>query len=355
VADNTTNNVADNVADNTTNNVANNTTNNVADNTDKNILYKSKDMKKQEIQSLDSSLGKVLKGSHADEFSDVLENFKFSKDTTKPSTQMPVINVSPVQIVQMGNKSGMNNIKSQMSALKNEINALKKDKNKKKPAAAATEKKKPAAAVATTTEKKKPAAAAVATTTEKKKPAATAVATEKKKPAATAVATEKKKPAATTTEKKKPKEAAKAPKRSFTVVEISKHGGCPTKFNEGRFMSRTPAGAAKKAFNEHCRLKNIRGICALHVTLKETTQGTPDNLFTYKLQRHKLKEPLIRFKGSNKQFLIEYKTKIKSVTIPTTCKNPGKTAGPMKTKTARKTKPSVNNILLTKKNKYKII
>jgi len=139
-------------------------------------------------------------------------------------------------------------------------------------------------------------------------------------------------------------EPASVAERSFTVVNISKHGGCKTKFNEGRFINRHPAGAAKKAFNEHCRVKNIRGVCVFHITLKETTRGSEGELFSYKLRRNKLKKPIIRFEGTPKQFLIEYKTKIESVDTPTTCTRPGQTSGPMKTETARKTKPVIKII-----------
>ena len=148
--------------------------------------------------------------------------------------------------------------------------------------------------------------------------------------------------------KKKPQsrkmEPASVAERSFTVVNISKHGGCKTKFNEGRFINRHPTGAAKKAFNEHCRVKNIRGVCVFHITLKETTRGSEGELFSYKLRRNKLKKPIIRFEGTPKQFLIEYKTKIESVDTPTTCTRPGQTSGPMKTETARKTKPVIKII-----------
>jgi hypothetical protein len=274
--------------------------------------------KDNSLQSLNSGLGDVLKGTHATEFSDVLENFKFSKNTAPqvipPAAPAPIINVSPVQVVQMGNKSDMNNMKSQMNELKKEINSLKK------PSAVKT--KKPSAV-----KTKKPSAVKT------KKPSVV----KNEKPSVV----KNKKPSVVKN---------KEPKRSFTTVSISKHGNCPTKFNEGRFLSRNPAGAAKKAFNEHCRVKNIRGICALHVTLKETTQGSQNKLFTYKLQRRKLEKPIVRLEGTDKQFLIEYTIKVKSVPTPTICTKPGKSSGRMRTKTARKTKPSVNKII-SKRNK----
>ena len=51
----------------------------------------------------------------------------------------------------------------------------------------------------------------------------------------------------------------KAGYRSFTVVEVGKHGGCKTKFR-GRYVGRNAVGAARKAFNDFCRVKRIKGI-----------------------------------------------------------------------------------------------
>ena len=71
--------------------------------------------------------------------------------------------------------------------------------------------------------------------------------------------------------------------RSFSVTSVRKHGDCKTKFHAGRFISRTPVSAAKKAFNQFCRQKKIRGVCTLNVSVQETTQGSKGKQFTYKL------------------------------------------------------------------------
>ena len=76
--------------------------------------------------------------------------------------------------------------------------------------------------------------------------------------------------------------------RSFTVIDVGKHGGCKTKFRAGRYINKTPVGAAKKAFTEHCRTKKIRGVCTLIITVRETTSGSKKNVFSYKLSRKKL-------------------------------------------------------------------
>ena len=79
--------------------------------------------------------------------------------------------------------------------------------------------------------------------------------------------------------------------RSFTVVNMTKSDGCPTKFTGGRYVARTPAAAARKALSYHCAVKRIRGRCALYVKLRETTQGSKHKEYRYKLVRSKKKTP----------------------------------------------------------------
>lgn len=135
--------------------------------------------------------------------------------------------------------------------------------------------------------------------------------------------------------------------RSFTVVDASKHGGCSTKFMGGRYVSRNPFGAAKKAFSELCRVKNIRGVCSLVITLKETTEESNKKVFTYKLNRKKLKNPIIRLEGTKNEFLIQYVVTGKSVDSKGTCKKKGKSKGIISRATKGKRK-SVNNLKKSK-------
>ena len=133
--------------------------------------------------------------------------------------------------------------------------------------------------------------------------------------------------------------SGKAGYRSFTVINVGKHGGCRTKFRPGRYVNKTPNGAARKAFSEFCRLKRIRGVCTLFITIQETTQGSNHKMFTYKLNRHKLKDPIIRLEGTNSEYVIEYTVKAKSVESPEACKKKGQTRGVMKRVTSgRKTR-----------------
>ena len=127
--------------------------------------------------------------------------------------------------------------------------------------------------------------------------------------------------------------SGKAGYRSFTIVQVGKHGGCKTKFRGGKYVSKAPVASAMKAFSSFCRAKRIRGVCTLFVTLKETTRGSSGKLYTYKLNRLRLKKPIIRFEGTNKEFVVEYTRKAKSVKVPESCKKPGQTRGRMKTKT----------------------
>ena len=145
----------------------------------------------------------------------------------------------------------------------------------------------------------------------------------------------------------------KAGYRSFTVIEVGKHGGCRTKFHGGRYVGRNAVGAARKAFNDFCRVKRIRGVCALVVTVKETTSGSKGKVFSYKLNRRKLAEPIIRLEGTNNEFVIEYGVTAKATSVPQACKNPGQTRGRMKKRTAKQSKRSANNVRRMRKRSAK--
>ena len=147
--------------------------------------------------------------------------------------------------------------------------------------------------------------------------------------------------------------------RSFTVIDARHVDSCKTKFlvkgEAGRYISRNPASAAKKAFSQLCRVKRIKGQCALYICLRETTQNSSDRVFTYKLNRRKLPEPVIV--GGIKR---EYETRIKSIKkMPDNCKKSRKTSGPMKAKKKKsktlmkfKINNNKNNSKKTKKRKH---
>ncbi len=136
--------------------------------------------------------------------------------------------------------------------------------------------------------------------------------------------------------------------RSFTIVSANKHGGCKTKFGSGGlYRSRTPVAAAKKAFNELCRTKRIKGVCTLIITIKETTRNSTNKYYSYKLNRHKLKTPII-LQGSAGEYVIEYKSTAKSHKSHTKSKHPchsakGQTRGRRLKRTSRKSRKRPNN------------
>jgi len=145
------------------------------------------------------------------------------------------------------------------------------------------------------------------------------------------------------------KSASGKEKRSFTVVEVRRVDGCATKFkvkgDTGRYLSNDARGASKKAFTTLCRIKRIRGQCALVITMKETTQGSAGKEFTYKLNRKKLETPIVLGDRT-----YEYETVVKSVKDKSslTCKSDkGKSSGPMKSKKSKK----VSNVSKVKKTK----
>ena len=122
--------------------------------------------------------------------------------------------------------------------------------------------------------------------------------------------------------------------RFFTVVQAKKSNGCLTKHKEGRYKGRAPVDAAKKAFNELCRVKKIRGVCTMVITVRETTQGSDKKLFTYKLMRHKLKEPIV-LQGASGEYKIEYKISAKSQKTMKKGRECGKSRGRLARKTSK--------------------
>ena len=110
--------------------------------------------------------------------------------------------------------------------------------------------------------------------------------------------------------------------RSFTVVELLKPAQKTKKGSMkktsltagvgGRFISKDPAGAARKAFSQACREKKIRGQCTLVVHIKETTAGSSKKDYMYKAKRIKRKEPLVLTRGGV-EIPINYDVEIKSM------------------------------------------
>jgi hypothetical protein len=102
-------------------------------------------------------------------------------------------------------------------------------------------------------------------------------------------------------------------KRTFQVMKVrgkdTKVDDKLTKMAMDFDLTGTPASAARKAGNKLCRYKKIKGVCVWFITVRERTQGSNDTERTYKVIRHKLKEPLVIGEGDDAR-TIEYETKV---------------------------------------------
>jgi hypothetical protein len=102
-------------------------------------------------------------------------------------------------------------------------------------------------------------------------------------------------------------------KRTFQVTKVcdknTKVDNKLTKMAMEFDLTGTPASAARKAGNKLCRYKKITGACVWFVTVRERSQGSNDTERTYKVIRHKLKEPLVIGEGDAAR-TIEYTTKV---------------------------------------------
>ena len=112
-------------------------------------------------------------------------------------------------------------------------------------------------------------------------------------------------------------------KRSFAVIDARKSAaGKKVKFSEeGRYVSRTPVSAAKKAFGRICKDRKMKGKCSMIVTVQETTRGENGNVFSYKVERSKLKEPIEITRGGGllgggQTIVIKYGVGAKAVSTP---------------------------------------
>jgi hypothetical protein len=78
-------------------------------------------------------------------------------------------------------------------------------------------------------------------------------------------------------------------KRSFTITNVSGRVKSGNNLG-GRYLSSTPASAARKAGTQICRSNKIKGQCKLVITIRETTSGSSKKEFKYKFSR--VKDPV---------------------------------------------------------------
>ena len=97
--------------------------------------------------------------------------------------------------------------------------------------------------------------------------------------------------------------------RSFTVITINKSGK-KTRTDGGRYISKSPSSAARKAFSQYYRQHKTSGQLSLEIHIKETTQNSSGKIFKYKVS--KIKDPKDISRG--KQIIhYEYTTKVKAL------------------------------------------
>ena len=121
--------------------------------------------------------------------------------------------------------------------------------------------------------------------------------------------------------------------RTFTIHNVTKIDGCPTKKpRHSRYFNEDPMSAAKKAHTVLCNRKRIHGSCTLIMTMRETTSGSAKKLFTYKVTRSKLSEPVELDNG----VVFKYETTAHKAKPRKTTKKCSKSAGPMRRRRSHK-------------------
>lgn len=73
--------------------------------------------------------------------------------------------------------------------------------------------------------------------------------------------------------------------RSFTIESVHTANGARVNYKDGRFLSATPAGAARKVFSRAYRAAKGRGPMTMKVAVRETTRGNEGKVFTYNVMR----------------------------------------------------------------------
>ena len=98
--------------------------------------------------------------------------------------------------------------------------------------------------------------------------------------------------------------------RSFTTDGIfNKCGRRMNNSSGGRYISTTPASAAKKAFSQYYRAHpKISKVLEIHV--RETTSGSNHKIFKYKVSKVKDDSTVVR---DNVEVHYKYKIKIKAL------------------------------------------
>ena len=77
--------------------------------------------------------------------------------------------------------------------------------------------------------------------------------------------------------------------RTFTVTSVTTARGVEKGSENigGVFKSLTPVGAARKAATKICAKSRIKGQCTLYIVVRETTRGSANKEYRYKVKRIK--------------------------------------------------------------------
>jgi hypothetical protein len=97
--------------------------------------------------------------------------------------------------------------------------------------------------------------------------------------------------------------------RSFTV-EAFYMSGKRLRTSGGRYISKKPADAAKKAFSQYYRNHKKSGRFSLQVHLRETTSGSSHKIYKYKVSKVNDSKEVMR---DGELVVYKYSTKIKSL------------------------------------------
>jgi hypothetical protein len=104
-------------------------------------------------------------------------------------------------------------------------------------------------------------------------------------------------------------------KRSFTVVSVL-HEGRETDIKGGKWQSKTPAGAARKAANQACKSlsESADEPCRVEITIREVTRNGAEKEYPYEATRD-LNEKKVDFAGNEGGVNIgfKYSMKLKSL------------------------------------------
>ncbi len=114
----------------------------------------------------------------------------------------------------------------------------------------------------------------------------------------------------------------KAMKRSFRVVSIIHESQeCDSTAKNGRWQSKTPAGAARKGANQACKViqNGSDEPCTIDITIREVTRNKVEKDYSYRATR-KLAEKHVDFSGANGGVNIGFKFTmiLKSLKVTTT-------------------------------------